>query len=81
MKRRKWRHWNSVLGIWGHGEVKQGATRGVVRCCCTKGAFYRLGEPMEGRGDGARCTGIKIFGFEVVKEVGDVGWRHFSGGK
>jgi hypothetical protein len=33
----------------GRGRVKQGAARGVVRCCGTKGAFYRLGEAVEGR--------------------------------
>jgi hypothetical protein len=49
-KRRKRRRWNSVLGDWGRREVKQGATPGVVRCCSTKGAFYRLGEVVEGRG-------------------------------
>jgi hypothetical protein len=55
-RRKRWR-WNSVLGDCGHGEVKQGATRGVVRCCGTKGAFYRLEEAMEGRGDGHRRSG------------------------
>jgi hypothetical protein len=26
------------------------------------------------------AVGIKSFGFIVVKEVGEVGWRRFSGG-
>jgi hypothetical protein len=37
------------VGRLGCGEVKQGAARGVVRCCGTKGAFYKLGEVVEGR--------------------------------
>jgi hypothetical protein len=49
-KKKKWRRWNSVLVDQGHGEVKQSAARGVVRCCDTKGAFYGLGEAVEGRG-------------------------------
>jgi hypothetical protein len=57
MKRRKRWGWNSVLGDCGRGEVKQGAARGVVRCCGTKGTFYRLEEAMEGRGDYRRCSG------------------------
>jgi hypothetical protein len=29
----------------------------------------------------AGTVGIKSFGFEVVKEVGEVGWHHFGWGK
>jgi hypothetical protein len=36
--------------------VKQGATRGVVRCCGMNGAFYRFGETVEGRGGGRLVT-------------------------
>jgi hypothetical protein len=28
----------------------------------------------------AGAVGIKSFGFDVVKEVGEVGWCHFGGG-
>jgi hypothetical protein len=38
----------------GRGGVKHGVARGVVRCCGMKGAFYWLGEAVEGRGGGRR---------------------------
>jgi hypothetical protein len=40
------------VGDWGCREVKKGVAQGVVRCCSMKGAFYRLGEAVEGRGGG-----------------------------
>jgi hypothetical protein len=41
-----------------------------------------LGNTMRWRGEEtiAGTVGIKSFGFEVVKEVGEVGWHHFGWG-
>jgi hypothetical protein len=69
-KRRKQRCWNLVLGDWGCREVKQGATRGVVRCRSTKGAFYRLGEAVEGKGGGRPARLVLISSVLIMNQGG-----------
>jgi hypothetical protein len=51
----------------GRGGVKQDVARGVVRCCYTKGAFYRPGEAVEGRGGEAAGGGGFLIpvGFDI----------------
>jgi hypothetical protein len=45
-----------------------------------KGPFIGSGRQWRGEETVAGAVGIKSFSFEVVKEVGEVGWHHFGGG-
>jgi hypothetical protein len=45
-----------------------------------KGPFIGSGRQWRGEEMVAGTVGIKSFGFEVVKDVGEVGWHRFGGG-